>query len=185
MKITLTICIWITIVFCSYAQEKPDVQIHRSQDTTRHSSGWYYGKSTEGQFSILMPLPFADYTVKAKDPNGVLKMCVIKTVSDEGIKFAATEMNQLKKMEDSALYDILEGFRKDPQSKVSDESKEPYQGFPAITLRWEGKNSAMFGRWVKTEDKLFSVMLEFPLEQEKLAEELSETFLNSLNIEID
>ena len=44
--------------------------MHRVQAGSRNAQGWYDAQSTEGHFSISLPIPFNDFTVRGKDKNG-------------------------------------------------------------------------------------------------------------------
>lgn len=65
--------------------------MHRLQATTADASGWYLAAATKGTFSVLIPLPFNDFSVADDDPaaGGVITHTV-GAKSSEGIKFSAT-----------------------------------------------------------------------------------------------
>ena len=47
------------------AWAEPQMEMHRVQATTKDPSGWYLAASTHGAFSVLIPIPFNDFTVTA------------------------------------------------------------------------------------------------------------------------
>ncbi|MDZ4834035.1 MAG: hypothetical protein SGJ27_09690, partial [Candidatus Melainabacteria bacterium] len=54
----------ITLLFSSsLVWAEPQMEMHRVQATTKDSSGWYLAASTHGSFSVLLPIPFNDFTV--------------------------------------------------------------------------------------------------------------------------
>src|SRR5262245_31461615 len=63
---------------------KPQLEMHRQQATTPGDSGWYLAESTHGSFSVLMPIPFNDFTVTASDPKlGTIRTYAVGALSAE------------------------------------------------------------------------------------------------------
>jgi hypothetical protein len=58
MKNNIILLILLFTTSYSYPQVKQEIKMHRTQDTTTTESGWYLGKSTDGHFSIELPIPF-------------------------------------------------------------------------------------------------------------------------------
>ena len=69
----------------------PGMTMHRFQAGEPDASGWMLATSTEGAFSVRMPIKFNDFTVDESDPNAsVLRTFVVGATSQEKIKFVAT-----------------------------------------------------------------------------------------------
>ena len=87
--------LFVIVLFClvSVAQSGSPVVIHRVQDTTKDKSGLYFGKSTEGNFSVLLPIPFNDFTIEGAEVD----IYSIGSKSQEGIKFSVTEIENRNK----------------------------------------------------------------------------------------
>src|SRR5690554_386827 len=103
---------------CSTSQVKQERKMYRIQDTTLSQSGWYFGKSTDGHFSIELPIPFNDFTLITE---GIFTY-VIGSKSQEGYKFSVTEMKNKNRFHNINLDEILEEF-KESNSSVTNITK--------------------------------------------------------------
>lgn len=71
----------------------PGMTMHRVQAGEPDASGWMVAASTEGGFSVRLPLKFNDFTIAESDPKApALRTYVVGTKSQEGIKFSATRI---------------------------------------------------------------------------------------------
>src|SRR5262245_43916523 len=99
---------------------EPKMEMHRMQATTKDPSGWYLAASTHGTFSVLIPIPFNDFTVTDDDPKfGKIKTHIVGSKSSEGIKFSATETPIIAGKTPTNLTSFPKQFSK-PGQTVSD-----------------------------------------------------------------
>ena len=158
------------------------MEMHRVQDVTKDGSGWYFGKSTKGSFSVLLPIPFNDFTITASDPNiGEIITHGIGSKSSEGVKFTVSEMVRTKRTKDPKLELTVEQF-KSPKSQVLEINYANYLDFPSVTFSVSKDTSGAFVRFIKTPKSLITMILEYPKAQAGLAMEMRATFLDSLRI---
>lgn len=165
------------------ATAQPDIKMHRVQDTTtRDASGWYKATSTEGHFTVMLPVPFNDFTITSKDSaGGVLRMFVIGTKTEEGIKFTVTEAPYMKKGMDPDLNGIIHEFEGDG-NRITAVSRESWQGHPAISFRLSGRSSGACIRYLKTTQRLVTMIIEYPNAYEELATSCEDRMFRSLEL---
>ena len=164
------------------AWAEPQMEMHRVQATTKDPSGWYLGASTHGSFSVLIPIPFNDFTVTDDDPKvGKIKTHTVGAKSAEGIKFSATETPIIEGRSPTNLATLPQQFRK-PGQTVSDIDTSLFAGYPSVSFSVKGPSSGAYMRHVKTPKSLIVVILEYPTDQAKGAEGLRSVFLSSLKI---
>ena len=177
MKIALVLCSILLFHFCSSAQSDAKRKIHRLQDTTRNKSGLYYGKSTEGHFSVLLPIPFNDFTITAED----VATYVIGGKSQEGIKFSVTEVVKKEKNKVTDFEAILKDFN-EPSNIIADIKREPFNGNRSIRFSIVDKSSGAICKYIDTKSSLYILIIEFPVAYKKTVEENFTYFFSSLNI---
>ena len=49
--------------------QQPKLEMHRAGVDSKDPSGWHLAVSTKGSFSVRMPIPFNDFTVRSTDPK--------------------------------------------------------------------------------------------------------------------
>lgn len=168
-----------TLLVCStsFGQTKPTTKIHRSQDTTRAESGWYYAKSTEGDFSAELPIPFNDFTVT----SGSVKTYHVGAISKEGIRISANkipkqELNKSKTLDDMVSF----FFRKD--WAVSDVKKQHYGKYNSISFLASHASKGALLKYIDSGDSFYSLLIEFPVKYKDDSEMLAEGLFSSLKI---
>jgi hypothetical protein len=164
------------------ARAEPQMDMHRVQATTKDPSGWYLAASTHGSFTVLIPIPFNDFTVTDDDPKvGRVKTYTVGAKSAEGIKFSATETPIIEGRSPTNLAAFPQQFRK-PGQTVSDLDTSLFAGYPSVLFSVKGPSSGAYMRHVKTPKSLILVILEYPMDQAKAAERFRSVFLSSLKI---
>jgi len=164
------------------AGAEPMVEMHRTQATADDPSGWNLAASTLGGFSVLIPLPFNDFTVKARDPktDGTV-VHAVGAKSSEGIKFSATKMFDPEGKAPPDLASFPQNFPKSRYT-VSDVDTSPFSGFPSVSFTVKSASGGGYVRYVKVPGSVIALTLEFPSDQEKIASGYREKFLSSLQI---
>jgi len=77
----------LVLMVSTSAIAEPKLEMHRVGVNAGDGSGWYPAVSTKGSFSILLPIPFNDFTTSDSDTDQVSH--VVGGKSSEGIKFTA------------------------------------------------------------------------------------------------
>jgi hypothetical protein len=162
---------------------KPQMEMHRLQATTPGESGWYLAESTRGSFSVLMPIPFNDYTVTVieSDPKaGITRAYSVGALSAEGLKFAAVETPIVPGKTPQNLDQAQRDLAKD--GNVSDIVKAPFLGWPSLSYSQAGPNSGAFFRCVQTDTSYIIAILEYPIARRSAAVQFKSRFLDSLKL---
>ncbi len=170
------------LFFCENTIAQPDIKMHRLQDTTKSASGWYFAKSTEGHFSVLIPIPFNDFTLTMKDAQGEpFKSYTIGGKSPEGISFSITETMMGKNAPETKLEDIVETFKK-PGNTLSAVNKEIHEGRPAISFLVTRQKDSAYMKYVKTSTSIIIMILGYPSEYQSIVEQFPAPFFANLKL---
>jgi hypothetical protein len=173
------ICILATTVlfYCSsIAQPTSPMKMHRLQDKTKNSNGLYYGKSTEGHFSVLLPVPFNDFTVK----RGDVTTYVIGSKTEVGIKFSATKL--VKDKNKTTNFDELVKSFASAENTITKVKKERIKSNDAVSFIVTDKSNGAMFKYIDTKNSLFIITIEFPIGYKKTVENKYGYFFTSLTI---
>ncbi len=154
--------------------------MHRTQDTTKNNSGLYFAKSTEGHFSVLMPIPFNDFTVKG-DGAAVY---MVGSKSSEGIKFSVSEVQIKDSTKEIDLDELVKGFDVKP-NVVSNVEKKLLDNTETISFTVIDKSKAALFKYVKLNSKLITMIIEFPIAYKTIVETEFDYFFTSLEVDAE
>jgi hypothetical protein len=142
--------------------QQPKLEMHRAGVVSTDPSGWHLAVSTKGSFSVRMPIPFNDFTVRSTDPKtGEEVTYVIGGKSTEGIKLSAVEMPASAKSAPS-LEKILADFSAKQGNKVSDVQRAAKGDVDTLTFSVSGAQTSAHVRYIKTKSTTYSLTVEFP-----------------------
>jgi hypothetical protein len=142
--------------------QQPKLEMHRTGVDTKDPSGWHLAVSTKGSFSVRMPIPFNDFTVRSTDPKAGEELThVIGGKSAEGIKVSAVEVPASTKPSPS-LDKILADFSAKPGSKVSDVQRASKDDGDTLSFLASGAQTSAYIRYIKTKSAMYSLIIEFP-----------------------
>lgn len=162
------------------ASAKSQMSMHRVQAETPGDDGWFLAKSTEGSFSIQLPIPFNDFTVSATDSNSSpVKVYGVGSKSSEGLKFSVAETPVLTGETQTDLEELVAGLRNSEQT-VSEQVKGTYADCPSVSAVITRQKSGAFVRYIRAPKCLYAIILEFPIEHQTDARELRARFFDSL-----
>jgi hypothetical protein len=83
----------------------PGTTMHRFQAGEPDASGWMLATSTEGAFSVRMPIKFNDFTIDESNPSApTLRLFSVGATSQEKIKFVATRVVYRKGAESAQFF---------------------------------------------------------------------------------
>jgi len=175
----------LTIILLSMSRlawAERQMEMHRVQATTKDSSGWYLAASTHGTFSVLLPIPFDDFTVTDDHPRfGTIKTYIVGAKGAEGIKFSVIETTIIEGVSPTNVAAMTQQFSK-PGQKVSDIDTSLFAGYPSVAFSVTSPSRGAYIRNVRTPKSLILLLLEYPNDQAKAAEGFRSTFLSSLKI---
>ena len=179
--IILRSCLVAALLSCTL-KAAPKMKMHRLQATTADASGWYLAAANKGNFSVLIPLPFNDFSVTDHDPKaGSVTTHTVGAKSSEGIKFSATQSPIVEGRSITDPAALPKQFEK-PGQTVADIDSAAYAGHPSVAFSVKGPATGAYVRCVKTTESVILLILEFPNVHAKAAEEFKNTFLSSLEI---
>ena len=138
---------------------EPKLEMHRVGVNADDGSGWYPAVSTKGSFTILLPIPFNDFTTR--DPGTDEVTHVVGGKSSEGIKITAVERPVTAKTPlDLAV--IPKSFSANPANKVSDVSRNSSDDFDNLSFSVANSLTTAHFRYVRTKAALYILMIESP-----------------------
>jgi hypothetical protein len=142
--------------------QQPKLEMHRAGVISKDPSGWHLAVSTKGTFSVRMPIPFNDFTVRSTDSRtGEEVTHVIGGKSTEGIKLSAVEMPASAKSAPS-LEKILADFSAKPGNKVSDVQRAVKGDVDTLSFSVRSAQTSAHVRYIKTKSATYSLTVEFP-----------------------
>jgi hypothetical protein len=142
--------------------QQPKLEMHRAGVVSKDPSGRHLGVSTKGSFSVRMPIPFNDFTVRSTDPKTSQEVThVIGGTSTEGIKLSVVEMPASAKSAPS-LEKILADFSARPGNKVTDVRRAAEGDVDTLSFSASGAQTSAHVRYIKTKNATYSLTIEFP-----------------------
>jgi hypothetical protein len=162
--------------------QQPKLEMHRTGVDSKDPSGWHLAVSTKGSFSVRMPIPFNDFTVRSTDPKAGEEVThVIGGKSVEGIKVSAVEVPASTKPSPS-LDKILADFSAKPGSKVSDVQRASKGDVDTLSFSAGGAQTSAYIRYIKTKSAMYALIIEFPNAHRGDVDGIREEFFDSLKI---
>jgi hypothetical protein len=159
--------------------QQPKLEMHRTGVDSKDPSGWHLAVSTKGSFSVRMPIPFNDFTVRSTDPKAGEEVThVIGGKSVEGIKVSAVEVPASTKPSPS-LDKILADFSAKPGSKVSDVQRANKGDVDTLTFSVSATQTSAYIRYIKTKSAIYSLIIEFPNAHRGDVDGIREEFFDS------
>jgi hypothetical protein len=159
--------------------QQPKLEMHRTGVDSKDPSGWHLAVSTKGSFSVRMPIPFNDFSVRSTDPKAGEEVThVIGGKSVEGIKVSAVEVPASTKPSPS-LDKILADFSGKPGSKVSDVQRASKGGVDTLTFSVSAAPTSAYIRYIKTKSAMYSLIIEFPNAHRGDVDGIREEFFDS------
>lgn len=165
---------------CSQAVP-PAMTMHRIQAGEPDASGWMAAASTEGGFSVRLPLTFNDFTIAENDPAvPVLRTFTVGTKSQEGIKFTAMRI-VYRTGRDRAKY-FFSRFEKGQDLGSAPERVTPHNigKRRALDLVLRRTSDVAYQRVVMLETDLLLMIVESPSSQDATAQNFVNPFFDSL-----
>jgi hypothetical protein len=179
LAFSLSLIVALGLVPCELVLAEAGVEMHRAQAGERDGDGWYLAKSTNGEFSVLLPLPFNDFTVPAEGKSEVLRAEVVGTKSSEGMKFSATRMYYTK---DDLAEKYFGNYKDGNAFPGATRNVVKVKDYDAVEVELSDTRSGSLQRAVLVNESLILLIIEWPKEHESIARQLANKFFESLDI---
>ena len=173
------VVIAITVAWPAIAMAQPKLEMHRVGAKADDGSGWHLAVSTKGSFSVLLPIPFNDFTTN--DAATGETTYVVGGKSTEGIKFAAVELAPgAKALPD--LASIPKTLAATPANKVSDVSRSSKGGADILTLTMANAIATLYMRCIQLNGVRYTLTIEFPNAYRELVAANRDRFFESFKL---
>ncbi len=173
LKNILIIFIVSLILSGTLYSQKPHAKVHRTQAAVKDKSGWYFAKSTEGHFSVLLPLPFNDFTMYAKDTaKKEIKSYIVGCKGEDGIEFGVVEFTLGNRK--IIMKDLLRDYT---CTEVKEEHTAEYE---SIFAKVANGNLHSYVKYVRTKNYLFIMTAECGVGIKDSLNKIHLTFFNSI-----
>lgn len=159
----------------------PGMKMHRVQAGEPDASGWMVAASTEGGFSVRLPLKFNDFTIAESDPKApVLRTYIVGAKSQEGIKFTATRIVYRKGSETAKHF--FARFEKGRDLGSAPERVTPLKvgNRRAVDLVLRRASDVSYQRVVMLETDLLLMIIESPSSYDTTVQDFVNPFFDSL-----
>lgn len=169
----------IALVLSAGVHAQPKLEMHRAGANTDDGSGWHLAVSSKGSFSVLLPIPFNDFTIQ--DATTGEPTYVVGGKSSEGIKFAAVELPPGAKPPPD-LASIPKSLATNPANKVSDVSRSTRDGADILTLTVADASKTLYMRCIQTKGSRYTLTIEFPNGYRELVTANKDKFFDSFKV---
>lgn len=155
------------------------VDMHRELAGTKGENGWYQAKSTKGNYTVMMPLKFNDFSI-ASDKENIRSVEMLATKSNEGIKFLASRTFYKQRGESDKVFNTFssgEAVPNVPRKTLK------FKGYDAVLIEAVDKQQGSSQLIMKVGETLMLLAVEWPLQHSKAAKQLGDAFFNSFTAE--
>jgi hypothetical protein len=156
------------------------IQMHRIQVSEKDSSGWHPARSTNGRFSVLLPLPFNDFSASGDDSSEVLRSEVLGGKSTEGIMFSATRIYYVR---GELAEKYFSNFKSGKVFSGAQTRAIRFKNHDAVDIEVSTSTSSSRQRAVLLNGSMILLIVEWPREYESIVKDIAGTFLDSLEID--
>ncbi len=169
----------LALIVSTSATAEPKLEMHRVGVNADNGSGWYPAVSTEGSFSVLLPIPFNDFTTR--DPSTDEVSHVVGGKSSEGIKFTAVELPVTAKTPVD-LAAIPKSFSSNPANKVSDVSRNTKDEVDNLLFSVANSATTAHFRYIRMKGALYILTIEYPNAYRDVVAEKKDKFFGSFKL---
>ena len=169
----------LALIVSTSATAEPKLEMHRAGVNADDGSGWYPAVSTKGSFSILLPIPFNDFTTRDQSTDEVSH--VVGGKSSEGIKFMALETPVTAKTPVD-LAAIPKSFASKPANKVSDISHTTKDDVDNLSFSVANPTTTVHVRYIRTKGTLYVLTIEYPNAYRDVVAERKDKFFGSFKL---
>jgi hypothetical protein len=162
-----------------------EMRMHRKQAGEPDATGWMSAQSTEGRFSVRMPIRFNDFTVVETNVNAPAERThTVGARSSEGIALVATRIVYRRGAAGAKEYfarlENGEGLAGKPQRL----RKRQAAGRPVVDFELGSADSVSYMRAVLLESEVMLLTVEAPRARDEDARLLVSPFFESLQADL-
>jgi hypothetical protein len=169
----------IALVLPAIAQAQPKLEMHRVGVSADDGSGWHLAVSSKGSFSVLLPIPFNDFTTRDAATGDATY--VVGGKSTEGIKFVAVELAPGAKAPPD-LASVPKSLAATPGNKVSDVKRSTKGDADILTLTVANAATTLYMRCVQVNGVRYTLTIEFPNAHRELVDANRDKFFESFKL---
>jgi hypothetical protein len=162
----------------------PGMTMHRSSAGTLEASGWTLAKSTDGAFTVKLPLLFNDFTTVEQNPlEPVKQIFTVGGRAKDGVRFVASRFEYRDDKSAQTYYDNAK--TKMPTNVTLPQVKERSIGkVPAVDVSFceTSGNCASF-RNVLAGSTMIMLVVEYPVARRDELQPLVAEFFESLTFQ--
>lgn len=168
------------VMWAAMAEEKPGIQIHRQNVCPGTAAGLCAANSTRGNFSVLLPAPFTDDTMSAKDTNGSpMAVYGVGGKNNQGITFSIFCTYNPARPATSVVLDGVVNSIASSDTLVSKSAISEGRGYD---LQIRKRDSSAYFRMVLDNGALYQLIIEYPESAATLAAKLASDVLSSFKV---
>ena len=169
----------VALVLPEVAAAQPKLEMHRAGVSADDGSGWHLAVSSKGSFSVLLPIPFNDFTTR--DAATGEATYVVGGKSSEGIKFVAVELAPgAKALPD--LASIPKTLAATAGNKVSDVKRSTKGDADVLTLTVSNASATLYMRCIQINGVRYTLTTEFPNAYAELVAANKDKFFESFKL---
>jgi hypothetical protein len=169
----------IALVLPEVVAAQPKLEMHRVGVSADDGSGWHLAVSSKGSFSVLLPIPFNDFTTHDAATGETTH--VVGGKSTEGIKFAAVELAPGGKAPPD-LESIPKTLAANPANKVSDVSRSKKGDADILALTMANATTTLDMRCIQMNGVRYTLTIEFPNAYRELVAAARDRFFESFKL---
>lgn len=164
---------------CVLAAGPPTTLMHRFNAGRFDSHGWAVAESTNGDFAVLMPGPFNDFSVHG-DPNGVAERIEgVGGKAPDGTSFSALKMLYKAKGKAQSEFDKYKAGEGLPAAKVT---AATLPGYMAVDISYHDGDMSASERVILAGEVLYTLTIEWPQAADKSAAAMQHPFIDSFRV---
>lgn len=173
--------LFVSLCLAAAAAGAQEMKMHRQQAGEPDATGWMLAESTEGRFSVRMPIRFNDFTVVETNANAPAERThTVGARSSEGIALVATRIVYRKGAAGAKEYfarlERGEGLAGKPQRL----RKRQAGGRPVVDFETGSPAKVAYMRAVLLESEVMMLTVEAPRAHDEDARLLVPQFFESL-----
>ena len=179
----LLLALGLSVSAASAQQSSPDITMHRKGAGQLDASGWTKAESTQGGFSVRLPIRFNDFTVEMSDPDSpAVRLHAVGGTSTEGVKFLAARMVYRDDAAAKLYFSRLASGDAFP-SRPDTIKSHMFQGRKSVDIVFGDNGSVGHTRFVLLEGAAILLSVEIPAARRSLVgQEMIATYFDSLDI---
>jgi|KBSMisStaDraftv2_1062788.scaffolds.fasta_scaffold04687_10 hypothetical protein len=184
MRLSACLLVFLCLNAAAAGPEAGQMTMHRQgAGEPGKSGGWILAASTEGRFSVQLPIKFNDFTVYEVPEAPAVRTYTVGARSSEQISFVATRI--VYRQGATAAKRFFARFEEGRGQAAAPLSATPVQfgALRAVDLLFRGPTAVNYQRVVLLDSDLIMLSVEAPAQHDAAAKELAARFFDSLQVD--